>query len=486
MRISRRRLRLLPRARKVRKADRNNAWTIDLRDESDEDYDFIGRPSEEGYPRGHVRLSSSPTPLAKLQEPEGPFPFWEPHVVERIRAFADLVPRPWKTKTIHIELVERSQRFQVDNEDASTISGPSRRSTLDIQPAHKTKSQKSSIAGRTFAPIPENDSEDEGDDSHRRADTDESDLLIPRGQSEQGVVLISRQPGVNFSSTESGHSNPMSGNVHVTPPTPTTSQHSPLRQEVSAILFLLNSNLQSQLQQGFARPSPLPPILPRPSPPRLKKPSQENMYQPHVSPPQTSQGNRGSLRTLAHPLSHSAPAAPQAHRQGSLETLRRSPAQIRRPSADALFFPSSPLPARQPSVEDMSYQSHHQLSQPTHQPPNTPFIAPPSPSLSYQALGEIRSRTPSSPLPPHRRGFSADDAISTLRLPVGSPSPHNTPHTHHRNLSMDSVIPSQSDPVMLFPGSVRAAGYTVPSGSYSSESLYSNPSMAHSQPPGLV
>lgn len=69
--------------------------------------------------------------------------------------------------------------------------------------------------------------------------------------------------------------------------------------------------------------------------------------------------------------------------------------------------------------------------------------------------------------PPYHPSPLRDERIlAPLRGERYTPPPQLTPlhnrefeRTHHRNVSSESVAPGRSDPVMLFSGPVRAAGY---------------------------
>ena len=62
----------------------------------------------------------------------------------------------------------------------------------------------------------------------------------------------------------------------------------------------------------------------------------------------------------------------------------------------------------------------------------------------------------------HRRGLSADDAASFYLTPENTAYPPSQGH----QLSVETLIPRRTDPVMLFPGSVRGAGYGTTSDAY--------------------
>jgi hypothetical protein len=116
--------------------------------------------------------------------------------------------------------------------------------------------------------------------------------------------------------------------------------------------------------------------------------------------------------------------------------------------------------------------------------PSSPTAAAPLPQEHHATAvsvtsGIIRSPSlpPSSPKAVGVRPFIGNTVNTTRESPTSgaspAPNPNITsasaqPYAYSRNLSMESVVrPALTDPVMLFPSSVRAAGYASVANPYS-------------------
>lgn len=222
-----------------------------------------------------------------------------------------------------------------------------------------------------------------------------------------------------------------------------------------------------RLSQEFireARGAPLPPQITVQIP--QQRPSQESLRQtgPEILQP-----------TLMHPSYPSHPRQ-QFTPQTSSESIPRVPVPI--PLRNDL----QPV-RRQRSVDDtpavrpMGARLPHSPGHSVRQLSIDEELGPHNPSPSLRSINEAYMPSPAHShiqLPPHRRGYS-DDTSSDRTQALSAPR-------HNRSISAENVIPGRGDPVMLFPGSVRGAGYMIgiPAASESSASLYSNNSLPRS------
>ncbi|PBK73377.1 hypothetical protein ARMSODRAFT_630706 [Armillaria solidipes] len=106
--------------KKVRSDSRDNNWAIDDEVEALEDYQYVATPSTSRH--GHIRLSSTPTPY------DGPTRrTWYIRSQDFFRKtrnkFLDIseyIPRPWRTKPVHVKALSRDMLFDIDGTAIST------------------------------------------------------------------------------------------------------------------------------------------------------------------------------------------------------------------------------------------------------------------------------------------------------------------------------------------------------------------------------
>ncbi|PBK95304.1 hypothetical protein ARMGADRAFT_795425 [Armillaria gallica] len=105
--------------KKVRSDSRDNNWAIDEVEALD-DYQYVPTPSTSRS--GHIRLSSTPTPY------DGPARrTWYIRSQDFFRKtrnkFLDIseyIPRPWRTKPVHVKALSRDMLFDIDGTALST------------------------------------------------------------------------------------------------------------------------------------------------------------------------------------------------------------------------------------------------------------------------------------------------------------------------------------------------------------------------------
>ncbi|RDB15614.1 hypothetical protein Hypma_004059 [Hypsizygus marmoreus] len=456
--------RYVPRVHKVRRANRSSTWSID-RTEEDEfvmvDHDDVGSH------KSHSRLPSTETlevMQASKPEPRGKTTWMNSPLAQQLRRLPDQFPIPFKDRAIQVQTLPPGRRFRVDP------SGSSTESTRDsaISDPHSHYGTTEGYAQERPETIFETE-EDVGPAARIHDDDEETSLISPEERSENHVFLITNRGG-DFT-LESGSSNTNSRSSHfvkVVPPTPTDSSRNSNIRPIIPPSQLAGPSRRPVFPPPPKQPAPLPPLSPPRIPPQLQRPSQETLRGSEAAPP---------IHVQAHPPPSNTPPAVLRRTPSpippDLPSTSHIPRQLSNDEGDPTkrnVLPARPMGARLPSSprhinRQLSLDSEiDNLSQP---------VLSESEFRRYQLSPPPQIATPA----PHRRGYSEDDSTSML-LP-------GTPRlTHGRNPSMESIIPSRGDPLMLFPGSVRAAGYTValPSESESSVSLYSTTSMPGSSP----
>ncbi|KAK0194895.1 hypothetical protein F5146DRAFT_1117839 [Armillaria mellea] len=432
--------------KKVRSDSRGNNWAIDDEVEALEDYQYVATPSTSRH--GHIRLSSTPTPY------DGPARrTWYIRSQDFVRKtrnkFLDLseyIPRPWRTKPVHVKALSHDMLFDIDGTAISTKTD----STLEnyrtagrqvyaaqAEPGPRRLSRYSVMDNESYM---SNNGEDQ---PGFEADSEQERLITPSAEEfpepPPSVLLIS-QGGRDFT-LESGESR--------------SQQHHAVSQEGEAPVA--SSSRPPELPPGVKHqpilrpppaptyPAPLPPLSPpRSIQQRLRKPSSDNMLGLHTGPPRDG---------VAYPT----PMASASH----LPLHPPSPLFVHRPSIEALQNASTPhfrIPSDPSTHSALASTENLPLSSYTDE--DLPLISSPpyhaSPLRDERILTPPPPNTPPPPLtPPHL--MATPMSIRPLPLPDSSLAP--LARTHQRNLSSESVIPARTDPVMLFSGPVRAAGY---------------------------
>ncbi|KAL0949247.1 hypothetical protein HGRIS_009325 [Hohenbuehelia grisea] len=458
---------------RVREADRSNTWEIDQ-----ENAEARPRPAR------HHRLASSPVRYAQYDDPS---PSW---LSSSLRAAKDAIPAPWKKKPVTVQSVSAKRGFRIDESDRATSVGTT---SLPPPPRHSiadTIDDEHPPGDRPWKYLPEPlgssegsgrvgteelymgrdpDSDAESDDGNAPDPAEEHTSLMsapsPMGARHDSVLLISRT-GNDFS-VESGASQE-AGAVNIIPPTPVRSP-GPSR------------HLKFPPVPNYPAPRP---TSPQPtSPPRQPNPSLDtgshNDTRVHSSP-------ASNLQTLPPPssetpmfsLTATPPIVAPHKRRPSNDSLRRAE-HVRRPSVDLL--PRSPPTNGRPLEQDDWPTNSGAQSRPLHKTAllngssSTPYL--PDLPLTPQR----RPPTPPASSAGHSRNQSAQGALNGVHensYPYPSQAHLATPKpgSHQRTLSAEHLArPPMTDGVMLFPGSVRGAGYYpgTPSMTVSTDSLYS-------------
>lgn len=204
-------------------------------------------------------------------------------------------------------------------------------------------------------------------------------------------------------------------------------------------------------------PAPTPPISTPRIPPQLQRASMESLQQlapveMHVEYNSQSRPQYILPQSSSESIRGATPV--QMGRQRSSDD--EDPSKRVRP-AGARENPNSPAQ----SLSQLSIESEGPYLHPTTLQPLT--ITPPP----LQRL----------PLHPQNRWSGDDTSIF-----VSDRSAARLSMLHQRNVSVESIIPARGDTIMLFPGSVRAAGYALQAGTESTTSLHST--MGASRAPG--
>ncbi|EDR11688.1 uncharacterized protein LACBIDRAFT_314177 [Laccaria bicolor S238N-H82] len=398
------------RLRSVQQEEPKSDWTIDRAEEPPQ-------PQEEEFVFVHPQSPTSPTsPLSLHDEPlrsrwsdsihappsimDNRRPLrsvWSENIARRVKAVPGLISKPWKPRPIRVTAVPARRGFRVDTND---------RTFGLVSPGYTPTSAHPS---RLHETIHEDDEEQGLDaDGHQRqqsihdVDDDERMTLISdHDRTDNDVFLISRN-GTDFNTLGS---TPTYSNILVV--SPSDYGHVP------------------QQNQRSKKPQVPPPLH---SPPANTR----TVYTPH------SNGAGPSYSSALRPIA-----------------LERSQSNLPRPPAIARQTSAEQPHHRAPSLHD-SIDIDFEAASISRRSSNQSFRAPAlqhQRSISQSGLVGIDEvyHDPYAPTN-HRRGLSADDAASFYLTPENAAYP---PH----QLSVENLIPRRTDPVMLFPGSVRGAGY---------------------------
>ncbi|KAK0448621.1 hypothetical protein EV421DRAFT_1783447 [Armillaria borealis] len=398
----------------LRSDSRDNNWAIDDEVEALEDYQYVATPSTSRH--GHIRLSSTPTPY------DGPARrTWYIRSQDFFRKtrnkFLDIseyIPRPWRTKPVH------SQRPDSTLENYRTAGKQVYAAQTEPGPH------------RIFPYISNNGEDQPGFE----ADSEQERLITPSEEFPEpppSVLLIS-QGGRDFtlesgeSRSQQHHAVSHEGEVPQIPP---GVKHQPILRPPPAPTY----------------PAPLPPLSPpRSMQQRLRKLSSDNMLGLHTGPAPSRDG-------AAYPTPMASSSHLPIHPPSPLFIHRSSIEALQNASTSHFRLPSDPTThSALASTENMPSNNYSDDDLPLISSP--PYHA--SPLRDERILTPPPPNTPPPPLtPPHL--MSTPMSIRPLPLPDSSLAPLT--RTHQRNLSSESVIPARTDPVMLFSGAVRAAGY---------------------------
>ncbi|KAF8233346.1 hypothetical protein L208DRAFT_893021 [Tricholoma matsutake] len=447
---------LRPRVYKVQKANRDRLWSIDRTGEAEEYMvdDGHKQHSLQQSSKGHTRLSSSDSISdPSFSNPVQPTLPLGSRIAHQLRSLPGQFPLPWRDRAIQVQNKPPRRGFRVDSWDVSVSSGPS-----DM--GHSRRAPTSGV-GRS-------------QDHDTILEEDESDiettLISPVDRSENSVYLISNQPG-NFT-FESGSSSSNLRSVQVIPPTPDSSYSSalqPIREPPSRSRTPIpppptqpappppsSHRAQPQLQRPDAGP-----VVPRSIPPNVPINRSHSPFI-HYDSPEGATRNPAYVQhvppRVTSPLnSRQLPIAAEAEQTSGL--LRRG--LVSASSIESLYL-THPTPGHQRSLSDVRLPMGPHLDS----SPMSPVFGPRHsseeelarqdqiPSGSSSRTHQARSSSPfhraltPTLFSPHRRG--TDDSTVTLG------SLYSRDSYHH---SSESIIPGRGDPVMLFPGSVRGAGY---------------------------
>ncbi|TFK64846.1 hypothetical protein BDN72DRAFT_251245 [Pluteus cervinus] len=336
------------------------------------------------------------------------------------------VPLPWRRRPQAVKSMARSDRFRVDDVDASTMSSSSRRATM--QSSRKAASEWSAGQSGRRASMEGTEYDGRSRGSRTREGRGERETLISHDErNRNSVFLISTVPGVDFS-LESNASDQASAMLSPSSPPRVTFQTPEPQHSASPRL---------RIPPAPQVPVPLPPILSKPPKLQQPQPSRARASPPPLLADVPSVSEPGTYRSTPTPPPHrtrNSPPMPNGHRP----------------------FPIAP---------SLSSSSR----------PNLP--RPPLPRIPSPPAFGPRARSP----PPIINGFDSDDGghlPSFFEVPsppyltdsddpnqnhhhLSSMSSHSSLRSHIRQPSNDSLIPHRLDPVMLFPGPVRSAGYAI-------------------------
>ncbi|KAJ3506318.1 hypothetical protein NLJ89_g6935 [Agrocybe chaxingu] len=399
------------------------------------------------------------------------------------------IPVPWKRRPVPVRQVPPTRRWRVDGPDSSSTEGSSNRHSASTQSGTRA-GHSSRLSSGGVSTIEEH--EEEGS-LYRHSDDGEDSSLIPRQfHAERTSFLADRSSNT--------HSTSINSHIKIISPSVTTDSDTPRHTLIGSSKMPFNFPIQ---------PPPIPPVPNHPAPPApfvARKPtlrerdSEDFMFGQPINPAQHAMGIileeqfsdsgrsiRGTpsppapLRPIQVPSSdfgRSSPA-PNPQRIPSNEQPRSSgaiPAHIsqqsfsisspfshsRGGSNERAALPTPPIQGAQHHIaKKPSTENPRPLPSPSSPPPNVTSFRLPQESLhsrdrsgssAYSQISRKMSNDsdlsmyvdPFTPSSAHRRGLSADDTASF----------YLTPDPPAR-----SVTPSRGDPVMLFPGAVRGAGY---------------------------
>ncbi|KAG6909679.1 hypothetical protein DXG01_016086 [Tephrocybe rancida] len=406
----------LRKAQKIRHMSRNSDFEIDSQPE-DTDGDYAG---------GHSRGTSVDT--LKLAEPEYQFPFkdvWRnSRIMQQFRRLPDRMV-PWGDHPVQIRPLSPGARFRVDASGSSAESGG-----VNVPDGTAEGDYRESFLEEDEYP----------GDEYRNSlyGNEETALISPIERAENGVFLISNRPSFTISSNSSHK-------VKVVPPTPTES-------------FL--SHGDNIIPPPPTKPQPRrppvvppPPQQPPPQPPGSSVPRFPPLHRPvgpsRMPPPRDINQNTSHNPPLVPPrilipgqiehvpppsiapqaqktlpeVSSNLPSSPHARRKGTLEGAPRRPMGARLPSH------------HNPRQHSFDHEFHH-LAPAIESGESLAILSPP-PLMSPQHAQNLN----------HQRMHSGDD-----RPPLRP--------VHGRTTSSESIGPDDSR--MLYPDSVRAAGFNLP------------------------
>ncbi|KAG5640800.1 hypothetical protein DXG03_006964 [Asterophora parasitica] len=445
--------------RRVDPVDRNTSWLVDR---------------DDGRNGSHIRLPSSEEALNTMKSPVQGSGYHLPlknawknsQVAQQLRRLPEQLPMPWKDRAVQITSEPPGRRFRVDPSNSSSESGGMSAPT----------SRSGTVEGDRPETIHEEEEEYPETEFRDSLYGDEETSLISPVERYQRDILISRTPGVDFT-LESGSSQSNSRSsypVKVIPPTPTTnsSRHSQNRVTiksppptiVSALLMLpLQPRDILHPSKKPPRPPQRPSIPPAPStsipiPPDSDAPGPKRVPSPQTSlMPKPSNPVHPVPPPFPPPTGQLPPTPKPVFNHGLLPVthIQRRPSQdnddpLRRngtPRPMGARLPSSPRAAvRQLSLDDEVGNLVN---------------------ASVQSLAEYigTPKLARTPLPSSGQQLAHAGGGGGLATPPRL--------THNRNYSTESVVPDRNDPIMLFPGAVRAAGYTFGSSVGASESSLS-------------
>ncbi|KAG6902505.1 hypothetical protein C0995_015697 [Termitomyces sp. Mi166 len=462
----------LRKAKEIRPMTRSRHFEIDYQSSNADDFVMVGAGDDS----------------LKMMEPEYRFPFknvWRnSQIIQQFRRIPDVVPHPWGYRPVHIRPKQPGRRFRVDHPSASSTEGSS---------SSAMNSHSGTVEGTIPDTIFEEDDKSQNRDSYY--ENERESLISHSERYHNEVFLISDRPTFTVSSHSSE-----SHRFRIVPPTPTDSSRS--HGHLSQVL--------TQVVSQPRRPFDIPPApqLPPPVPPgtftRRPSPLHDQVGPSHTQPPQhhqipSSNSQAQSVPQPPHPsqsvssfqtdprdqplyiqrvpstprvsnpfdqnITHAdppqAPIPPQSGNPSqagpsqyqppppnALPTQSTQPRSYpRRPSGDANDpFPRRPMGARLPS----HVTRNKSLDGPTIPSGESIHITSPS-------RPSPRPLTPHSPHA-HRRSLSGSGDDTGVPPVPTLPPPRPT---HGRTLSSESVTMAPGDSRMLYPGPVRAAGYTV-------------------------
>jgi hypothetical protein len=250
--------------------------------------------------------------------------------------------------------------------------------------------------------------------------------------------------------------------LQVVPPTPTTTESSHMSMLPNQQSLPLSSH--TDLPPTPTQPPPLPPS----SSLRAQLPSNvptPNRSQSPLTLPENVMPLRGPkhvqhvLPRAISPLNASRQVPMTVEVNSGLFRGLASPSSIESLYVDAAF--SQPAPHHQQSLSDLRPLMTPRVNSPPTVLPQDSRLSSAEELAHSRSSSRLRQSTSlhhSRPvLVPLRRG--ADDSNSIITSESSYAPDDSYERTHFRNVSSETVTPGRGDPVMLFPGSVRAAGY---------------------------